>query len=1756
MTTAQGIITIRRARGAVNLLVSPETIVAKQGLEDLNTSGEGTGKKAYKVTVQVTDSGPIVPYGKWTASDLPSEIENYIVAAALSWEKVISTDKNICTYILYLNKDASVNMTIPFTITYNGITYNRNIQFVTVADGTGGGDGSGMFIKLDLDNENDSIIYNDNTVVTSVQTTGTLYVNGSPQPIEDVVWSHSQVGIGLNNITRTNNVLIVSGMESQAGYVTLKAKFNNVKYAAVFSLKKIVNASKYNIKPSVGAIVFNPAENDNQTITIAIKKTDPEGNVTDVDLTGLKLTYRYDNNTETNLTSQSFTWNAETDQNYKNITFTLYDNDDNYQDSENVSLIGINVQESLGANAAFKSFVFRRTNEDMTENIPTGGSYTNPTPDQEEWTDGIPAGDAKLWCSTRIFSSDEQSPQEPTWSVPRIMTDTSDFDVAYSRQITLAEGHTKPISHGNHKDEEKDENGIPYWENTANENTIWMATSICKNGVWEDWQVSKIKGEKGNDGTSIKIKGTKNSVDELPIPPDDPSDCYIIGQNLYVWDGDSWVDAGPFKGDPGLPAYVHIKYGNSTTEGDWTGRGNLAMENPIPNDYKTIWGETPGAYIGIASDNNSDDPLYWDNYTWTKWKGEDGFGYEYIYKRTINNVAPDIPTTTINSNNDKFKDNDFVPDGWTDNPEDVDKYYPYCWVCIRQKVDGIWQAFKGAKGTSKAAYWTKWSKDGSTIKLDLDNEHDSIIYDELGNVKSSPVVSVARLYNSEEQIKNGITFAVENDSDNNSSTYHTQVIENGELQITVYSLENTSRTIKVSATLDNKTYYYAVFTIKKLINQSKYELKCSKNAIINNTSNGTEGISIDVEVYYTDSDGNYKKASELPSGYAIYYEENGSAFDEYSSQLAYKTQTDGKRCARYSFDTDEKQPTSVRFILTNDTDNWTFLDSEEIPITYVQNGESGGTGPEGPEGPQGPEGPSGKTTVTIYKASYDAPTAPTFDNIANEGWDTTPPIIDAEVRIGNGGLWLNEDVSTYRTYLAPNETYVGNEECFTIKSNKSISLPYKLINVSISPSVTNALQSGIYLLPLNTYPMYTVNDEGVPDSMPVPINSNNEVVSLLDALYPSEVSKEGNIAIEDTTLKLLYAVHIIGTYADNVYGKVIFGNRPIWKCEYQIDDNGYVVNSMTSPIKTSEVDIKVLPNDINIKNNLLEGSRFIKGRRGAWNTPNHNPEHAAFGEGFNKNNKYSFMYTTRSKALEYELYNINGHSIIEDETPYTLSFRHRGQYAQIYISALLKGTCTITENDEEVTKEVFITKDDIVSNVYLNNIKQQSTKVDLNLYNTIGGKPYTHRNAYSYSAIRFTTAFNNGDREYSNENIIINGTTHTVTVSNCVVQKVTLTYYYHCDAGNLVWSSFLMPKLEQNTYATAFNVNSTDVGAKRNAPMRIRNWKVGLTWYSGEKDNDLYTDVAIKNGVYYNCLINHISDNTNSPDTSTTYWNPAEEFSFIATNLLLAQKAYIKNLVAELIQTALKGPRLVAEGSKIYFYGNKTFPALSLGVDDNDNGVLNYHNQDTGAILYRLGIDEIESLGEDTVIVAETVTSVTTYRLVSPIDNGDSVDTDWLDRLDKIFSTNGTYNTLYKYTAKRENGVYKPGNYCIDEKAAFNANNKIIAFYPTNDQKIVDSDSTPIANQPFTGFVVAANISPTINISLMGPIKTIDGVDYAIPDDYNVEEYANHEVDWSINYSTNGYGSGAYNNPVMSMEIFRFLNGTIVNRKTVYKNKN
>ena len=118
-------------------------------------------------------------------------------------------------------------------------------------------------------------------------------------------------------------------------------------------------------------------------------------------------------------------------------------------------------------------------------------------------------------------------------------------------------------------------------------------------------------------------------------------------------------------------------------------------------------GEVPGDFIGIYWDFNSTDSASVSDYAWKAWKGEDGFGYEYIFKLTANNTAPTLPDSSPNTD-------DYVPtaDGWTDDPGGVTASLPFCWVAWRRKEDGVWSAWHGTTN-GKARLYAHYGTDGN-----------------------------------------------------------------------------------------------------------------------------------------------------------------------------------------------------------------------------------------------------------------------------------------------------------------------------------------------------------------------------------------------------------------------------------------------------------------------------------------------------------------------------------------------------------------------------------------------------------------------------------------------------------------------------------------------------------------------------------------------------------------------------------------------------------------------------------------------------------------------------------------------------------------------------------------------------------------------------------------------------------------------------------------------------------------------------------
>lgn len=150
---------------------------------------------------------------------------------------------------------------------------------------------------------------------------------------------------------------------------------------------------------------------------------------------------------------------------------------------------------------------------------------------------------------------------------------------------------------------------------------LWIRTTYTwsNNKTTENITYTYI-GKDGKDGTSVTIKGSKDSTSELPTSGNTLGDGYIIGGYLWVYTGTSKTDSthargfenvGKIQGDPGTPAvqyYTHIAWMD-----DSKGTGFTVSANGKEH-----------AYVGVLVDKTPTDSPDWTKYDWSYIKGATG----------------------------------------------------------------------------------------------------------------------------------------------------------------------------------------------------------------------------------------------------------------------------------------------------------------------------------------------------------------------------------------------------------------------------------------------------------------------------------------------------------------------------------------------------------------------------------------------------------------------------------------------------------------------------------------------------------------------------------------------------------------------------------------------------------------------------------------------------------------------------------------------------------------------------------------------------------------------------------------------------------------------------------------------------------------------------------------------------------------------------------------------------------------------------
>lgn len=302
-----------------------------------------------------------------------------------------------------------------------------------------------------------------------------------------------------------------------------------------------------------------------------------------------------------------------------------------------------------GNNGDWVSFVFKES-----DTKPTTPTSTAPIPDG--WSD-TPSATGKWWMSKATING--VTGKAGTWSEPVQTTAEDGVDGAYT-DFKYAK-NTSSTSFPAITVTERNPSG---WSDEpptlATGDYLWMSQAeINADGTLKtNWSTPvRISGEKGNSGNNGSVfYFIYTLASTTPSTPTFTTPSALVGQT-------AWTIKPPTPTDT---LYLYM---------------SQAIYNPNTGRFGT-W----TAPIRISGKNGE--------------KGADGTDIEFIYLRNTGST-PSKPTS-VNTD-------DYVPSGWTDNPQGITEIYKYEWVCVRTKPSGTgtWSAF------STPVIWAKWGDKGT-----------------------------------------------------------------------------------------------------------------------------------------------------------------------------------------------------------------------------------------------------------------------------------------------------------------------------------------------------------------------------------------------------------------------------------------------------------------------------------------------------------------------------------------------------------------------------------------------------------------------------------------------------------------------------------------------------------------------------------------------------------------------------------------------------------------------------------------------------------------------------------------------------------------------------------------------------------------------------------------------------------------------------------------------------------------------------------
>lgn len=133
---------------------------------------------------------------------------------------------------------------------------------------------------------------------------------------------------------------------------------------------------------------------------------------------------------------------------------------------------------------------------------------------------------------------------------------------------------------------------------TATNRYLWTYHTYTKRNsstVDTDPVITGVYGERGQDGTSVTILGSYDTLAELQAahPTGSLGDAYMVGGDLYVWNGSAWENVGQIQGPQG-PQGIQ---GNSITILSIAYAVTATEDAPLTYPYSTVPTVPEGSWL-------------------------------------------------------------------------------------------------------------------------------------------------------------------------------------------------------------------------------------------------------------------------------------------------------------------------------------------------------------------------------------------------------------------------------------------------------------------------------------------------------------------------------------------------------------------------------------------------------------------------------------------------------------------------------------------------------------------------------------------------------------------------------------------------------------------------------------------------------------------------------------------------------------------------------------------------------------------------------------------------------------------------------------------------------------------------------------------------------------------------------------------------------------------------------------------------------